>query len=129
MIKKKVAIIGAGIGGLTAGALLIKRGYNVTIYEKESRIGGRAISLKGSSITFEEYNNLLSHFNMNIAFSEPDIKKIFDNKMLYGYTLDFGYHIIGGGVVSNFNGILNELDDHLDFVESYVGFIKENPDG
>ena len=126
MIKKKVCIIGAGIGGLTTGALLIKKGYNVTIYEKESRIGGRAISINGSSITLEEYNNLLSRFNMKIAFSEPDIKKIFDNKMLNGYTLDFGYHIIGGGVVSNFNIILNELNDHLDFIESYVGFIKEN---
>ncbi len=125
-MKKKVCIIGAGIGGLTAGALLIKKGYKVTIYEKESRIGGRAISIKGSFITLEEYNKLLSRYNMNIAFSEPDIKKIFDDKMLNGYTLDFGYHILGGGVVSNFNSILNELNDHLDFVESYVGFIKEN---
>ena len=34
MNKKNIGIIGAGIGGLTAGALLIKQGYKVTIFEK-----------------------------------------------------------------------------------------------
>ena len=33
---KKICIIGAGIGGLTAGALLIKQGFNVTIFENTS---------------------------------------------------------------------------------------------
>ena len=126
MTEKNICIIGAGIGGLTAGALLTHKGYKVTIYEKESRIGGRAISLEGTSITEKEYKNLLARFHMNIAFSEPTIDEIFDKKMLDGYKLDFGYHIIGGGVLSNFNGVLSELDDHLDFIESFVGFIKEN---
>jgi len=126
MNKEKVCIIGAGIGGLTAGALLTKKGYNVTIYEKESRIGGRAISFEGSSIDLEEYKKLLARFHMNVAFSEPNIKKIFNEKMLDGYTLDFGYHVIGGGVLSNFNSVLSELDDHLDFIESYVGFIEKD---
>ena len=46
-MKKKltIGIIGAGIGGLTAAALLIKQGYQVTIFEKESLIGGRALSI------------------------------------------------------------------------------------
>ena len=46
--------------------------------------------------------------------------------MLDGYSLDFGYHIIGGGVLSNFNSVLSELDDHLEFVESYIGFIEKD---
>jgi len=36
-----VAIIGGGIGGLMSALLLSKHGFNVTIYEKESRLGGR----------------------------------------------------------------------------------------
>ena len=36
MQRKKIGIIGAGIGGLTAGALLSKKGFDVTIFEKES---------------------------------------------------------------------------------------------
>ena len=32
--KKTVCIIGAGIGGLTTGILLTKKGFKVTIFEK-----------------------------------------------------------------------------------------------
>jgi len=39
---KKVAIIGAGISGLTAAYELAKRGYTVTVYEKEDQAGGLA---------------------------------------------------------------------------------------
>lgn len=38
---KKVAVVGGGISGLTAAVDLDKKGYNVTIYEKENKLGGR----------------------------------------------------------------------------------------
>lgn len=37
---KKVVIVGSGLGGLSAGVILAKNGYNVTILEKEMQIGG-----------------------------------------------------------------------------------------
>ncbi|GAG16684.1 unnamed protein product, partial [marine sediment metagenome] len=37
----KIAIVGAGLGGLLSGAFLIKKGYNIEIYEKLPVIGGR----------------------------------------------------------------------------------------
>ncbi|QDI89569.1 FAD-dependent oxidoreductase [Candidatus Nitrosopumilus sp. SW] len=40
-----VFIIGAGVGGLTTGALLAKKGYSVKILEKSSKLGGRTASL------------------------------------------------------------------------------------
>ena len=52
--KKNICIIGAGIGGLTAGALLKKQGYNITIFEKETLIGGRALSFDASSTFLPE---------------------------------------------------------------------------
>ncbi|HOX37366.1 MAG TPA: phytoene desaturase family protein [Candidatus Brocadiia bacterium] len=39
--EKHIAIIGAGPGGLTAAMILAHRGFKVTIYEKESQVGGR----------------------------------------------------------------------------------------
>jgi phytoene dehydrogenase-like protein len=42
--SKSVVIVGTGVGGLSAGALLSKQGYKVKLLEKESRIGGRAFS-------------------------------------------------------------------------------------
>ena len=44
MTNKKVCIIGAGIGGLASAVLLTKKGYKVTVLEKEPQIGGRALS-------------------------------------------------------------------------------------
>jgi len=38
----KIGVIGAGISGLTIARLLKKKGWNVTIYEKDDRVGGIA---------------------------------------------------------------------------------------
>jgi len=124
--KSNICIIGAGIGGLTAGALLTKQGYKVKIFEKEPLIGGRALSLDASSLTLEKYKEILSRFHMHVPFSEPDLKTIFDNNMLNGYTFDLGYHAIGGGAVSNINSVLSEFDEHIEMLESNTGFIKPN---
>lgn len=40
-MKKKIAIIGAGPGGLTAAMILSKRGYEVEVYEKDDHVWGR----------------------------------------------------------------------------------------
>ncbi len=122
----KVCIIGSGIGGLATGLLLTKKGYKVTIFEKESIIGGRALSFEGTSYTIQEYKKLLARFNMGIAFSEPDIEKIFNNKMLNNYVLELGFHILSGGVPLNINNLLTEHKNNVEFIESYIGCIKDN---
>lgn len=51
-MASRVAIIGAGIGGLTAAALLAARGFDVTVVEKAAQPGGKARQLivDGASI-------------------------------------------------------------------------------
>lgn len=49
----KVAIVGAGIGGLSLGALLGKEGHDVTVFEKNSDIGGRARVWKKDGFVFD----------------------------------------------------------------------------
>lgn len=45
-------MIGAGIGGLMAGALLAKEGYEVTVLEKATKVGGSAGSYIRKKHTF-----------------------------------------------------------------------------
>lgn len=52
-MKKKIIIIGAGPGGLSAGMLLAHKGFDVTIYEKQPYVGGRTSALKAGNYTFE----------------------------------------------------------------------------
>ena len=40
-MKKKIAIIGSGFSALSAAAYLAKAGNQVTVYEKNSTLGGR----------------------------------------------------------------------------------------
>ena len=49
----KVIVIGAGIGGLTAGALLARHGYDVTIYDQAIVPGGCASTFKRRGFTFD----------------------------------------------------------------------------
>jgi phytoene desaturase len=51
--NKKVIIVGAGPGGLSAGMLLASKGYDVKIYEKEAIIGGRNGFIKHGEYTFD----------------------------------------------------------------------------
>ena len=53
MNGKHIIIVGAGPGGLSAGMILQKRGFKVTILEKESVAGGRNAPLKQDGYTFD----------------------------------------------------------------------------
>ncbi|HEY0980238.1 MAG TPA: phytoene desaturase family protein [Candidatus Paceibacterota bacterium] len=51
--KKSALIIGAGLGGLSLAAMLAKRGYAVTVIEKNESIGGRARLWQKDGYTFD----------------------------------------------------------------------------
>lgn len=53
MQEQKVIVIGGGIGGLATAALLGKKGYDVTLLEKNDRLGGRAMVYKEKGFTFD----------------------------------------------------------------------------
>ncbi|HSH31367.1 MAG TPA: phytoene desaturase family protein [Candidatus Saccharimonadales bacterium] len=55
----KIAVIGAGIGGLSAAARLSAAGHSVTVYEKEALPGGRAHVIKQDGYTFDTGPTLL----------------------------------------------------------------------
>lgn len=52
-MRKDIKIIGSGFSALAASCYLAKEGHNVTIYEKNPTIGGRARQLKKDGFTFD----------------------------------------------------------------------------
>jgi phytoene dehydrogenase-like protein len=53
MSKKNVIVIGAGLGGLSAAISLKQSGYDVEIFEKNDKIGGKLNVLKAQGYTFD----------------------------------------------------------------------------
>lgn len=51
--RQKIAIIGAGIAGLTCAYELKKAGLDVTVFEKENYVGGRMVSRKKGGLIFD----------------------------------------------------------------------------
>ncbi len=74
-MNKRIIIIGAGPGGLTSGMLLAHRGYDVTILEKASVVGGRNAALKAGPYTFDTGPTFLHQkFTLDEVFAETGRK-------------------------------------------------------
>ena len=52
-MKQTITLIGSGFSSLSASCYLAKTGYDVTIFEKNKTIGGRARQLKKEGFTFD----------------------------------------------------------------------------
>jgi phytoene dehydrogenase-like protein len=76
---KTVTIIGAGLGGLTSGALLAQDGYKVTLLEQHNVVGGCATTFKRKGGFICE----VGLHEMDGVFTNPKIKKIFDKLDVY----------------------------------------------
>ena len=66
-VKKNIAVIGGGIGGMEAALVLAKRGHSVTLYEKSDRLGG--VFVAAAAPSFKEKDKML------IAWYEREIAK------------------------------------------------------
>ena len=60
MGQKRVGIIGAGIGGLSAAARLASAGYQVHVFEKNQDPGGKARVLRDGGFRFDKGPSLLT---------------------------------------------------------------------
>ena len=50
---KHIVIVGAGPGGLCAGMLLSQRGFKVSLYDKNSEVGGRNRPIRLNGFCFD----------------------------------------------------------------------------
>ena len=70
--KKKIAVIGGGIGGMEAAIVLAKRGHEVTLYEKSNALGGVFIAAAAPSFK-EKDRDLIAWYIRELA-KLPSIK-------------------------------------------------------
>ena len=120
---KKVAIIGGGPAGLTCAAFLAKSGFDVTIYEKHSKLGGL---LRHGIPEFRLSKNLLDNaiqkildLDINVICNKELGKDYNLNKLLQMYDaifLSFGANISSKMNIpgENLEGVFggNELIEH-----------------
>lgn len=59
-MSKKIAVIGSGFGGLAAAVRLQAQGFQVTVFEKNERVGGHAYQLKKKGYTFDMGPSLIT---------------------------------------------------------------------
>jgi 2,4-dienoyl-CoA reductase (NADPH2) len=70
--KKKIAVVGAGVAGLTAALVLAQRGNEVEVFEQQESLGGQlrlAAQVPGKEEFFETiryYTEQLKHFGVKI---------------------------------------------------------------
>jgi len=57
-VAKRVVVLGAGVGGLTAAHELAERGYEVTVYERMNAFGGKARSIPKPNSGIEQRQDL-----------------------------------------------------------------------
>lgn len=75
--NEKFAVVGGGIAGVCTSALLAKRGYNVTLFEKHSSLGGCAGSFERNGYVFNvgatTIPGLLPEYPVSQILSELDV--------------------------------------------------------
>ncbi|MDD5456078.1 MAG: FAD-dependent oxidoreductase [Candidatus Margulisbacteria bacterium] len=90
---QKVAIVGGGVGGLSAAWHLRHMGYQVTVYEKGSQIGGKLfhavsrdrLSTESLSRDLDNFKKIGIDYKLNTAVDEKlynELKKKFDAVIL-----------------------------------------------
>jgi phytoene desaturase len=70
-LQKHIIVVGAGPGGLTAAMLLANRGFRVTVFEKESHVGGRNAAIVRNGYKFDTGPTfLMMKFILDEVFEE-----------------------------------------------------------
>ncbi len=91
MANKKIAVIGAGVGGLSSAARLAHDGHSVEVFEKLARCGGRNHILEDGGFKFDmgpSFVLMPDFFKEVFSYCSKDIKNYLNLK-----ELDINYRI------------------------------------
>jgi len=84
MAKKKIIIVGSGIGGLSAGCFALMNGFDVTIFESHNKAGGLCTSWKRKGYTFDGSIHHLAGLSPDSKFGKLwEQLKVFPNPLFF----------------------------------------------
>ena len=120
-IIKKINIIGSGIAGLAVAIRLSKKGYQVTIFEKNNYLGGKLSELKLGSFRFDKGPSLLTmpHLIDELSEGDPNLTLMPYTKLntLTHYFFEDGTKI---KATSTLNEFAKEISEKLNENETVV---------
>lgn len=128
-MKKKILVVGAGLGGLATALRLAKKGYEVEMLEKNSQAGGRMNQIKKDGFTFDTGP---SFFSMSYEFEEfardCNIKLPFDYfKLDPLYSVNFSGNPKTFQLYKNPEKLAEQFSDiEPDFQEKFEKYIKKS---
>lgn len=118
MSNKNCAVIGAGLGGLAAAIRIAKKGYHVTVFEKNKTPGGKASQIITNGFRFDTGPSLLTMpFVLQELFSAAN-ENIEDHLDLRRLEIICKYFYSDGTV-------LNAYSNQTDFINEAVRKTKE----
>ena len=125
-----VVVIGAGIGGIAVAARLARRGYHVTVLEKNGNPGGRTAALEANGFKFDMGPSL---FLMPEVFRQTydDLgERMEDHLDLIRLDPTYRVHFNDGGSI-DLTGDLVRMREQLDAIEpgSFDAYLRFVDDG
>ena len=128
-MNKKIAIVGAGVGGLATAARLAKQGYSVEVFEKLGECGGRNHLLEDRGFKFDmgpSFVLMPDFFEEVFSYCGQDIKEYLNLR-----AIDPSYTIFypGADALTVYKDSARTKDE-LEKIEAgsskgFDGFIKE----
>ena len=88
-MSEKIAIIGGGITGLSLAYFLLKRGYQVTVFEKSAELGGLAGTFKFENTHLEKFYH---HFFVQDHFAIQLLEELGLKDQLYWVNPQMGFY-------------------------------------
>ncbi|MBF0385056.1 MAG: phytoene desaturase [Candidatus Omnitrophica bacterium] len=123
--KDQIAVVGAGVGGLAVAARLGKKGFNVSVFEKLSRPGGRCHLLEDSGFKFDMGPSFVLMPPFFKEFFDSCGEKIEDHLTLRELDVHYKIYYADGTSLSIHNDC-RKTKDELENIEpgSALGFDK-----
>ena len=110
--QPKAIVIGAGFGGMAAALRLRKRGYAVTLLDKQTQLGGRATTYHRNGYTFDAGPTVVTaHFLFDELFALFGKKRedyITFTPVYPWYAIQFA-----DGTIFNYGGTLEQTLDEI----------------